>query len=152
MEIEEQYKSLVFYLENAINIIGKMGMRIEEFNPGHVKIRLPLEPNLNHVKTAYAGSLFSLADFTGGVIFFATFDHKKYYPILKEANIKFKRPSITDIIVEASIQPEQAQAIQETADGTGKCDYTLELELKDLQGNICAVVNGVFQMRKIEGK
>lgn len=152
MAIEEQYKGIVAYLQKAINIIDKMGIRIEEFSQGHVKVRLPLEPNLNHVKIAYAGSLFSLADYMGGVLFFATFNHKKYYPILKEASIKYKRPGTTDITIEASIPAEQAAAIQKTADETGKCDFPLELELKDTQGTVCAVVNGLFQMRKTEGK
>jgi thioesterase domain-containing protein len=148
MAIEEKHRDLVSYLEQAIKIIGKMGIRIEEFRKGFVKVMLPREPNLNHIGTVYAGSLFSLADYTGGVLFFATFDHGKYYPILKEATIKFKKLATTDITVEVFLSPEQIENIQKKADETGKSDWIMDLELKDTQGNICAVVIGSFQMRK----
>ncbi len=72
MAFSEEYKDLVDYLEKAINIIEKMGMRIVDFQKQSVKIVLPKEPNVNHLGTVYAGSLFSLADYAGGVLFYAT--------------------------------------------------------------------------------
>lgn len=148
MAIEEKHRDLVSYLEQAIKIIGKMGVRIEEFSKGFVKVMLPREPNVNHIGTVYAGSLFSLADYTGGVFFFATFDSAKYYPILKEATIKFKKLATTDMTVEVFVAPEQVENIQKTADETGKSDWVMDMELKDTQGNVCATVTGSFQMRK----
>lgn len=148
MAINHANKDLVSYLEKAINIIEKMGMRILAFNKQSVKIILPKEPNVNHLGTVYAGSLFSLADFAGGVLFYASFDHRKYYPILKEATITFKSPATTDISVEASMTPEQAEQIKNMADEKGKADWIMNMELKDEKGNICCIVRGNFQMRK----
>ena len=149
MAISDEYKDIVNYLEKAIRIIEKMGMRILDFQKQSVKIMLPKEPNVNHIGTVYAGSLFSLADFAGGVLFFSAYDLRKYYPLLKEVTITFKRPATTDITVEASINPEQAEGIKKIADETGKADWTLDLELKDDQGNVCCIVHGNFQMRKL---
>ncbi len=86
MPISDEHKDLVNYLEKTIKIIEKMGMRILDFQKHSVKIKLPKEPNMNHLGTVYAGSLFSLADYAGGVLFYASFDGKKYYPLLKEVN------------------------------------------------------------------
>ena len=149
MAISDEYKDLVSYLEKAIKIIEKMGMRILDFKKQSVKIMLPKEPNVNHIGTVYAGSLFSLADFAGGVLFYSAFDIRKYYPLLKEVTITFKRPATTDITVEASMTPEQAEGIKKIADETGKADWALDLELKDEQGNICCIVHGNFQMRRL---
>lgn len=149
MTISDEDKHLVGYLEKAIKIIERMGMRIVAFKKGFVKILLPREPNVNHIGTVYAGSLFSLADYAGGVLFFASFDHKKYFPILKEVTISFKRPAATDVTVEAAMDPEQIERLEKTADEAGKADWVMDLELKDEQGNICCLVNGNFQMRKI---
>jgi len=149
MAISDEYKSLVRYLEKAIMIIEKMGMQIVGFKKGSVKILLPKNPNVNHIGTVYAGSLFSLADYAGGVLFFASFDHKKYVPILKEVTINFKKPATTDITVEATMSPEQIERLQKTADEAGKADWVMDLELKDEQGNICCLVHGNFQMRKV---
>jgi thioesterase domain-containing protein len=149
MAISDEYKDLVGYLEKAIPIIEKMGMRILDLEKQSVRIMLPKEPNLNHIGTVYAGSLFSLADFAGGVLFYSAFDLRKYYPLLKEVTITFKRPATTDITVEASMTPEQAEGIKKLTDETGKADWTLDLELKDEQGNVCCIVHGNFQLRRL---
>jgi len=149
MAIEDEHKDVVNYLEKAIKIIEKMGMRIVDFRKNAVKIVLPKEPNVNHIGTVYAGSLFSLADYAGGVLFYASFDRKKYYPLLKEVTIVFKKPATTDITVEASITPEQADNIKNLTDEAGKADWVLDLELKDEKGDTYCIAHGVFQMRKM---
>ena len=126
-----------------------MGMRILDFQKYSVKIILPKEQNINHIGTVYAGSLFSLADYAGGVLFFATFDLKQYYPILREVTITFKKPGTTDITCEASMSPAQAEQMKSITDETGKADWVLDLELKDEKGDVCSIVHGIFQMRKI---
>jgi thioesterase domain-containing protein len=148
MAISDEDKELVSYLERAIKIIEKMGMRILDFKKQSVKIMLPKEPNINHIGTVYAGSLFSLADFAAGVLFYSAFDLRKYYPLLKEVTITFKRPATTDLTVETSIPPEQAERIKKIADETGKVDWTLDLEVKDEQGNVCCIAHANLQMRK----
>lgn len=149
MAVSDEHKDIVNYLEKAIKIIEEMGMRIVDFRKNAVKIILPKEPNVNHIGTVYAGSLFSLADYAGGVLFYASFDRKKYYPILKEVTIAFKKPATTDITVEASMPTAQAEQIKNITDETGKADWVLDLELKDEKGDICCIVHGIFQMRKI---
>jgi len=89
-----------------------MGIRILDFKKQSAKIMLPKEPNVNHVGTVYAGSLFSLADFGRGVLFFSAFDLRTYYPLLKEVTITFKRPATTDITVETSMTPETGRTDQ----------------------------------------
>jgi len=150
MAIREEYRDLVGYLEKAIGIIEKMGMRILDFRPRSVKVLLPIKPNVNHIGTVYAGSLFSLADYTGGVLFYASFDHRKYYPLLKEVTMTFKSPATTDITVEASMNPEEAERLIKMAEDTGKADWVMNLELKDEQGKTCCIVHGSFQMRKVQ--
>ncbi len=149
MSISDEYKDLVSNLEKAIKIIDKMGMRILDFEKQSVKIMLPKEPNVNHIGTVYAGSLFSLADFAGGVLFFSAFDIRKYFPLLKDVTITFKRPATTDITVATSMTSEQAESIKRTADEAGKADWALDLELKDEQGKVCCIAHANFQMRRL---
>ncbi len=149
MAISDEYKDLVGYLEKTIKIVEIMGMRILDLEKRSVRIMLPKEPNVNHVGTVYAGSLFSLADFAGGILFFASFDYKKYYILLKEMTIAFKKPATTDITVEASLTPEQVHGVRKIADEAGKADWPLDFELKDEQGNVCCIVHGNFQLRRL---
>lgn len=151
MAIDEKDRESLAYLEKAIPIIATMGLRIDGFTKGAVRITLPKDPNINHIGTVYAGSLFSLADFAGGVLFFASFDYTVYYPILKEVTITFKKPAATDITVEATMAPEQIEDLTKTADETGKATWVMDLELKDQRGQVCCLVRGTFQMRKAQG-
>ena len=146
--IEDRDKNMVGYLEKAIGIIGKMGIRIVDFRTRYVKVLLPIKPNVNHIGTMYAGSLFSLADFAGGVIFFASFDHAQYFPILKEVTIRYRRPATSSVTVELELTPEQVGGILKAAQEQGKAEWIMDMELKDEAGEICCLVQGIFQMRK----
>jgi uncharacterized protein (TIGR00369 family) len=148
MVVNESKREMVAALENIIKVVSNMGMRIEEFERGLVKVRLPKEPNMNHVGAVYAGSLFSLADFAGSILCSSCFDLKQYYPVIKESSITFKRPATTDVIIETSLSPEEIAVIRETADSEGKADFVKEFDLKDGKGNICCVARGSFQLCK----
>ncbi|NPU85963.1 MAG: DUF4442 domain-containing protein [Syntrophaceae bacterium] len=148
MAISESKKETVAALENIIKIVGKMGVKIEQFDPGAVKVRLPKEPNINHVGMVYAGSLFSLADYTGGVLFSSCFDLKKYIPILKEASIVYRRPAMSDMTIEATFTESEIEELKKMADSVGKADFVKEFELKDENGTVCCMARGSFQIRK----
>lgn len=148
MGISETNRELVASLEKIIDIVHKMGMRIEEYERGYVKIRLPKAPNINHVGTVYAGSLFSLADYTGGILFSTCFNLNEFYPIIKETTITFKRFVTTDVTLEARFSPEEVERLRGLAAEKGKADWTMEFELKDELGNVCCLVKGSFQLRK----
>ncbi|HBJ74157.1 MAG TPA: thioesterase, partial [Syntrophaceae bacterium] len=60
--IDAKYQELTEMLENAVPITKKMGIRIVEMQDRHVKVLLPFEPNINHIGTIYAGSLFTAGE------------------------------------------------------------------------------------------
>jgi hypothetical protein len=59
--------------------------------------------NGNHVNTMYAGALFTLGEFAGGILHLVTFDYMKFFPIVKEVNIRFHRPALTNVVMEVDI-------------------------------------------------
>ncbi len=63
--IEEKYKPLAAYMESAIGIVKKMGLKVLSMKSGYVKLQMPFKENVNHVGTMYAGSLFTLGEFMG---------------------------------------------------------------------------------------
>ena len=146
--IEKKYEEHVGLLESIVKIIAAMGIRIVEMRDRHVKVLLPLEPNINHIGTMYAGSLFTVGEFIGGAIFIASFDSTRFYPIVKAINIQYRRPATTSVTVEATLSTEEINAIQQEADAKGKADWKMDLELKDEAGEVCCLVQGVWQMRK----
>ncbi|MBN1363777.1 MAG: YiiD C-terminal domain-containing protein [Syntrophaceae bacterium] len=146
--IEKKYEEHVGLLESIVRIIAAMGIRIVEMRDRHVKVLLPLEPNINHIGTMYAGSLFTVGEFIGGAIFIASFDYTRFYPIVKAINIQYRRPATTSVTVEAILSEEEINAIQQEAEAKGKADWKMDLEIKDEAGEVCCLVQGVWQMRK----
>jgi len=146
--IAEKYQDHVRMLEGIIKIVEKMGIRVVEMRDRHVKLLMPLEPNINHIGTIYAGSLFSIGEFIGGVLFLASFDHTRFYPIVKAINIQFRRPAATDVTVESTLSEAEVDAIQREADAKGKADWKMDLEVRDQAGEVCCLLQGVWQMRK----
>lgn len=136
-------------LATNIPFVERTGLEILEIDQGYVKMKMPFEPNVNHVQMMYAGALYTLAELPGGAIFATSFDAKRFYPIVKDMSIRFRRPAKTDVTVEVRLSEEDAAEIQARADRDGKADYEWECELKDDTGEVVALTKNVYQLRKI---
>lgn len=120
---------------------------VDEAEFGRVKLSMPKDGNTNHIGTIYAGALYTLAEIPGGTLFSTTFDSSRYYPIIKEQNIRFRRPATTDITVEMTMTADEAAEIAATADRDGKADYDRIVELIDTEGTVVAISTNSYQMR-----
>ena len=136
-------------IEQGIPFVGRTDVKVLAMEPGYVKMMMPLEPNVNHVGTMYAGALFTLTELPGGAIFLTTFDAAKFYPIIKGMDIKFVKPAATDITVEVRLDLDEAARIQERANEAGKADYEWECELKDANGRVVCVSTNRYQLRSL---
>lgn len=137
-------------IEQAVPFAERTEVKVLEMEPGYVKMMMPLQPNLNHVGTMYAGALFTLAELPGGAMFLTTFDASRFYPLIKGMDIKFVKPAATDITVEVRLDPDEADRIQEKANEVGKADYEWECELKDANGQVVCVSSNRYQLRSMK--
>jgi len=144
------YDEIKLFVEKPFAFIERMGLLALELKPGFVKLGAPLKGNENHIGSMYAGALFTLAEMPAGALYLTTFDVSRYYPIVKEMNILFRRPARTDITAELSMPAAQALDIQREVDQQGKADFTLEIELQDTAGTVVAEGCGVYQLRPME--
>jgi acyl-coenzyme A thioesterase PaaI-like protein len=133
--------------EEQIAFVRRSGLKAEVLEPGHVRLCMPLEGNQNHIGTLYAGALFTLAEIPGGALFLTSFDSRRFYPIVKEMNLRFRRPAKGDIWVDARMAREEIMRIQQEAVANGRADYLLELQLLDATGEVVAESRGLYQMR-----
>jgi len=146
--IDEKYAEAAEFMAHSIEGIRRTGVKILEMRDGYAKTLMPMEGNINHVGIMYAGSLFTIGEMSGGIIYMVCFDASKYFPVVKEITIRFRRPVMTDVTVEMAMGEEEAKKIQAEADEKGKADYTMDLEIKDESGEAVALVNGLWQIRK----
>jgi acyl-coenzyme A thioesterase PaaI-like protein len=136
------------FTEEKIDFVKRSGLKAEQLLPGFVRLRMPLTGNQNHIGTLYAGALFTLAEIPGGALFLTSFDVQRFYPLIKEMNLRFRRPATSDISVEARLDTEEIERIQNEAEREGKAEYRLELQLKDADGQVVAETSALYQLRK----
>lgn len=134
-------------LEQGFPFVKRIGVRLDDIRAGYCRMTAPLEGNGNHIGTMYAGALFTLAELPGGAIFLSTFDVARYYPIVKGMEIRFLKPSTTDITVEVSIDAAEVARIQAAAAEAGKADYSWTCELTDGHGVVVARSTNDYQLR-----
>ena len=136
------------FTEDKIAFVKRMNLKAEVLEPGFVRLRVPLAGNENHIGSMYAGALFTLAEIPGGALFLTSFDASKFYPIVKEMNLRFRRPATGDIVVEARLSAEEIERLQSEAQANGKAEYVLELQLTDGSGEVVALSRAIYQLRK----
>jgi thioesterase domain-containing protein len=147
--IDEKYRDFVAYAESGIGAVRNTGVRFVECRDRYVRLMMPLAGNTNHIGTMYAGCIFTLGEMAGGAIFGASFDFTRLFPIVKEETIRYRRPVMTDITLQASLTEERVREIEDCVAEKGKCDFVLDLEIADTQGEIVALVHGTWQVRTI---
>jgi len=147
--IEEKYNKIAELAVNLVEGIKRTGLTVISLKDRYGKLLMPLQGNVNHVGMMYAGSLFTLGEVTGGIIPAVAFNITEFYPIVKEVNIKFVAPAMTDVTIECSISEEETKSVQDEADKNGKADFIMDMEIKDTNNKTVAVVKGTWQIRKI---
>ena len=137
-------------LEGGIKFVANSGLRVVELRRGYVKCLMPFAGNGNHIGTMYAGALFTLAEIPGGALFLSSFDATKFYPIVKELDLRFLKPAKGDVTVEISLDDDQIAALSTQAAEKGKAEFILEGQLKTADGTVVAESRGVYQIRSTQ--
>lgn len=135
------------FVEKPFAFIERTGLKALILEPRHIKIALPLEGNQGHLGSLYAGALFTVAEIPGGALFLTTFDVSKFYPVVKDMYIRFRRPALSEVTVELRMSQEEVDRIVAEAEKNKKADFVLEAEVKDTTGQVVALSKGVYQLR-----
>jgi acyl-coenzyme A thioesterase PaaI-like protein len=135
----------------SVPFISRTGIKALKLDTDGICIMMPLEPNINHIGIMYAGALWTLSESMGGAVYQAYLAVEGTFPIVKGLNIKFLRPAATDITCEYKMDPAEASRIVDACEKNGKANFDIALELKDAKGNVVAVTEGFYQVRKGTG-
>jgi len=133
--------------KNSIPFAVRCGIDATSFDKDNVTLKMPLEPNINHIGTMYAGALFTLGEMMGGAVAMIYFMEHKLIPIVKGLNIKFIKMAKTDITTTCAMGDDEVLRVIEECQQKGKAEYTINLELKDEEGIVVAVTEGFYQVR-----
>ena len=136
------------FIEKPFAFVERIGLQALIMEPRRVKLGLPLAGNANHIGSIYAGALFTVAELPGGALFLTTFDVERFYPVLKDMTIRFRRPAFTDVTVEVALPVAEAERIAAEAETHGKAEFILKTAVRDADDRVVAETEGVYQLRK----
>jgi acyl-coenzyme A thioesterase PaaI-like protein len=109
----------------------------------------PLAGNVNYQGSMYAGTLFGLGEALGAVVFAANCDLGRFTATVKDVQIRFRRPAMTDVRAEASLDASTVARLKLEADNDGKAEFVLDAQLTDTAGVVVATTHGTYQVRKL---
>lgn len=134
-------------LEHTIPVAHRMGVHAEDVRSGYAAATVPVEGNGNHFGVMYAGVLFTVGEILGGAIAVASFDTGKFYPLVKDLRIVFRRPATTAVRAQATLDESEIARVSAEAAANGKADFTLRAVLTDIDGAVVAETEGLYQLR-----
>ena len=124
--------------------VERLGLELLHVERGRAVMRLPFEPNINHVGMIYAGALFTVAEVPGGVLFGSAFDITRFYPIVGDMSIRFAKPAMSAVTVDARMTEDEVDRVTAELEEHGKAKYILEQELHDEQGVLVATTSATY--------
>ena len=97
----------------------------------------------------YAGTLFSLAEASGGYLAASSFDSSMLVCIAEDISIRYIQPAISDITVEVTLCDTDILRITEDAELYGKSPLELICHLRNTEGEIVAITTNKYQMIQV---
>lgn len=104
-------QEITAYFHHQIPLTRAMGVQVVSSDADGLVLTAPLEPNHNHLGTAFGGSLTAIATLAGyGVIWLALGDREAHV-VVKDGAFRFRRPVRGEI--RAVCRPPEAQVMEE---------------------------------------
>lgn len=133
------------------NIFQHMGLRFVMEPDGTYRTWAPLNDKTgNHVGTFHAAFQFALAEAIGGIVVFENRASERYVPLVKHVSVDFKRPATTDLFAVTRFTPEDVDLMNQTMAAQGRFDFTLRIDIQDLDGNTVSIMTAVYAVRQFD--
>lgn len=128
----------------GVDTLRNMGLKILEASPNVLKVTMPREGNRNHLGGVYAGAIFSLAEFPFGMMCVNRFGMREIVPVIGEVTIRYLAPANSDLTIEMTISDAEWNEIEGETKAHGKFKIVKDIEVKDDQGKVNAVVKATY--------
>jgi len=80
------------FLHAKIPITAAMGVAVESYDAEQLVLTAPLEPNHNHLGTAFGGSLSAIATLAGYALLWLELDDREAHIVVKSSAIQYRHP------------------------------------------------------------
>lgn len=132
------------FLHEQIPLTQAMGVKIESYDDTQLVVTAPLEPNHNHLGTAFGGSLSALTTLTGYAMLWLQLGDRNAHIVIRESNIRYKRP-VAGMLRAVCMRPDDTAlaAFKSVFQSTGKAHLKLQVQVIH-EEQICVLFEGDF--------
>ena len=105
-------------------------------------LELPFNESIqNHLQTIHAGAQYALAETASGEILQRIFPELvgKVVPVLRETEIKYKKPAIKTISAHPTVSNEAVSKFKEQFTRKGRSTISVNVEIKDSENVVTCV-------------
>jgi len=94
----------------------------------------------NHIKSIHASAQFTLAETKSGLHLVSLFPslEGKVIPLLRGAQMKYKKPALEKIIAYASVEEESLQKFNAMFEKKGRGSIVVKVQVKDIHDVLCS--------------
>jgi thioesterase domain-containing protein len=132
------------FLHEQIPLTQAMGVKLESYDGVQLVVTAPLEPNHNHLGTAFGGSLSALTTLTGYAMLWLQLGDRNAHIVIRESNIRYKRP-VSGMLRAVCTRPDVAAlaAFKSVFQSTGKAHLKLQVQVLHAE-QVCVLFEGDF--------
>ncbi len=132
------------YFHEKIPLTRAMGLTVESYDAEKLVLAAPLEPNHNHLGTAFGGSLSVMATLAGYGVLWLEMEDPEVHVVVKSSTIHYRHPVRGEIrsICKRPDQPRM-DAFKAKFRRTGKAGIELAVTIVE-EDRVCVDFRGVF--------
>jgi thioesterase domain-containing protein len=131
-------------LHSKIPITRAMGVRVEDYDGERLILSAPLDANVNHLGTAFGGSLHALAVLSGYGLLWLELQDAECHIVIRKSTISYERP-VRGEIRAICVRPhtDALEEFKRTFHQKGKARIALSATIED-QGETAVHFEGIF--------
>jgi thioesterase domain-containing protein len=131
-------------LHSKIPITRALGVRVEEYDGERLVLSAPLDRNVNHLGTAFGGSLNALAVLSGYGLLWLELQDTDCHIVIRASSISYERP-VRGVLRAICVRPEEEAlaAFKKGFHEKGKGRITLSATIED-EGGAAVRFQGTF--------
>ncbi len=144
MSEEDTRREAARYFHDQIPITRDMGVEVESYRDGTLVLTAPLEPNHNHLGTAFGGSLGAISTLAGYGLLWLWLEDRGIHIVVRSSNIEYHHPVTGRIRATCKLPAEAVLiAFKERLDQKGKARLALRVVIEE-DNKVCVEFEGVF--------
>jgi thioesterase domain-containing protein len=131
-------------LHSKIPITRALGVRVEDYDGERLILSAPLDVNVNHLGTAFGGSLNALAVLCGYGLLWLELKDAECHIVIRESSISYERPVRGELrAICVRPEPEALAQFKQAFHQKGKARITLSVTIED-EGATAVRFRGTF--------